>query len=157
MSSPLHRAAISLRGCSGSRRTILKGTAALVAASTLPAFAAEPISFAHLAVKGEEFSDAAKKLAGSEVEMKGYMAPPLKPEVSFFVLTRLPAATCPFCDSTATWPDDIVVVFMRRRGRTVDVNDLIKVRGILDLGPKTDQSTGFLSLVRLQDAEYRRA
>jgi hypothetical protein len=157
MSSPSHRAAIPLPAFSGSRRTMLRGAAALVTASTLPAFAAEPVSFAHLVVKGEEFSDVAKRLAGSEVEMKGYMAPPLKPEVSFFVLTQLPAATCPFCDSTATWPDDIVVVFMRRRGRTVDVNDLIKVRGTLDLGPKTDQSTGFVSLVRLQDAEYRRA
>ena len=157
MSSPSHRAVTPLRTFPESRRTILKGAAALVTASSLPAFAAEPISFAHLVVRGDAFSDIAQKLAGSEVEMKGYMAPPLKPEVSFFVLTQLPAATCPFCDSTATWPDDIVVVLMRRRGATVDVNDLIKVKGILEIGPKTDESTGFVSLVRLRDAAYRRA
>ena len=125
--------------------------------SSLPAFAIEPVSFANLVVRGDAFSESAQQLAGSEVEMKGYMAPPLKPEVSFFVLTQLPAAACPFCDSTAIWPDDIVVVYMRRRGRTVDYNDLIKVRGTLDIGAKTDQSTGFVSLVRLQNAEYRRA
>ena len=157
MSSPSHRAEIPLRRFSTNRRTILKGAAALVTASSLPALGAELISFANLVVRNDEFSEIAKKLAGSEVEMKGFMAPPLKPEVSFFVLTQLPAATCPFCDSTATWPDDIVVVFMRRRGRTVSENDLIKVKGVLEIGPKTDQSTGFVSLVRLQDAEYRRA
>ena len=157
MSNPSKRVALPIPGLVESRRAVLKAAAALVTASSLPAFAAEPISFANLVVRGDEFTDIARKLAGSEVEMKGYMAPPLKPEVSFFVLTQIPAAACPFCDSTATWPDDIVVVFMRRRGRAVDFNDLIKVRGILDLGPKTDQSTGFVSLVRLQDAEYRRA
>jgi hypothetical protein len=149
--------ATSTREVVESRRAVLKSGAALVLASSVPALAAEPVSFASLVVRGEEFSDIAKKLAGSEIEMKGYMAPPLKPEVNFFVLTQLPAAACPFCDSTASWPDDIVVVYMRRRGRTVDFNDLIAVTGILEIGAKTDQSTGFVSLVRLNNAEYRRA
>ena len=156
MSDPLDRAPRT-SACPETRRAVLTSGAALVAASSLPAFAVEPVSFANLVVRGDAFSETAQKLAGSKVEMKGYMAPPLKPEVSFFVLTQLPAAACPFCDSTATWPDDIVVVYMRRRGRTVDYNDLIKVRGTLEIGAKTDQGTGFVSLVRLQNAEYRRA
>ena len=44
--------------------------------------------------------------------MHGYMAPPLKPESRFFVLTREPLALCPFCQSDAEWPADIVVVYL---------------------------------------------
>ena len=29
---------------------------------------------------------------------------------AFFVLTRIPMAVCPFCDSEANWPDDLVLV-----------------------------------------------
>jgi hypothetical protein len=139
-----------------SRRTVLKGAGAILAASTLPALGAEPVLFADLVARGEEFSAVAKKLAGVEVEMRGYMAPPLKPEVNFFVLTELPTAVCPFCDSTAAWPDDIVVVFLRRRTRALDYDQLIKVQGTLEVGPHTDEATGFVSLVRLRDAQYKR-
>jgi hypothetical protein len=63
-------------------------------------------------VLGFQFSDRVTVLRG-KVRMTGYMAPPLKPESHFFVLTREPLAICPFCQSDADWPVDIVVVFMK--------------------------------------------
>ena len=40
------------------------------------------------------------------------MAPPLKAEAAFFVLTREPVARRPFCQSDADWPDNILVVYL---------------------------------------------
>jgi hypothetical protein len=139
------------------RRTVLQGAGAALIATGVPAAAAEPVSFGTLVVRGGEFSDTAKKLARSEIEMQGYMAPPLKPDVTFFVLTQLAAEFCPFCDSEESWPDDIVLVLMRRRTSALKYDQLIKVRGILELGAQTDPATGFVSLVRLVDAQYRLA
>ena len=118
--------------------------------------AAERVSFAAIVLKGDEFSERAKQLAGKAVEMRGYMAPPLKPEVNFFVLTALPTAVCPFCDSEAAWPDDIVLVMLDREVRALSYDQLINVSGILDLGTQTDAATGFVSRVRLLGAKYSR-
>ena len=95
------------------RRSLL----ALAAASpflSLPARAGERISFAQLWTPDFDFSAVAQRLAGAPVEMRGFMAPPLKPEIPFFVLTKEPTAICPFCDSAATWPDDIILVLLQR-------------------------------------------
>ena len=74
------------------------------------AAAATPtLKFRELYVRGNDLTDKAKSLEGAEVEMIGYMAPPLKPEIDFFVLTKLPMSTCPFCESEAQWPDDLVL------------------------------------------------
>ena len=140
---------------SASRRSVLAGAGGALVTFVLPAFGAQPVSFADLVFRGEEFSDVAKRLAGTEVEMQGYMAPPLKPDVNFFVLTQLPTGVCPFCNSTAAWPDDIVVVFLRRRTRALNYDQLIKVQGLLEFGEHTDEETGFVSLVRLRDAQYK--
>ncbi len=86
--------------------------------------------------------------------MHGYMAPPLKPEIDFFVLTSLPTAICPFCDAAASWPDDIVLVNLSRPVRALAYDRLLDVSGILEIGTTTDDATGFVSLVRLRDAKY---
>ena len=100
------------------------------------------------------FSETAQALAGKRVEMRGYMAPPLKPEINFFVLTRLPMAVCPFCDAEAGWPEDIVLAFIAEELAPVPFNDLISVSGVLDLGTKTDAGTGFVSRVRLLQSQF---
>jgi hypothetical protein len=82
------------------------------------------------------------------------MAPPLKAEAGFFVLTREPVSLCPFCDSEADWPSDIVVVFLREGVRFSQTNRAISVSGTLEIGSKLDPKTGFVSLVRLIDADY---
>src|SRR6266436_1495610 len=114
-----------------------------------PAHAAERIGVADLWAEGAEFSSRAKQLAGKAVEMRGYMAPPLKPEVDFFVLTSLPTAICPFCDAAASWPDDIVLIFLGRPIRALSYDRLIRVNGTLEIGTDTDAATGFVSRVRL--------
>ena len=50
------------------------------------------------------------------------MAPPLKAEADFFVLTKMPMAVCPFCNTAVDWPDDIVAVYTKRTVRIVPFN-----------------------------------
>ena len=138
-----------------SRRSIL--ALALTAPFAGAARAAENVSFADIAIANDQFTEKAKRLAGKSVEMRGYMAPPLKPEIEFFVLTSLPTAICPFCDAAAAWPDDIVLIFMGRPIRALAYDRLIKVSGTLEIGTDTDEVTGFVSRVRLRDSTYARA
>ena len=137
------------------RRTLLLGAVATVCAPRA-AMAADSITFRDIWLDGDAISDKARGNIGQEVEMRGYMAPPIKPEVKFFVLTKLPTAICPFCDSTAAWPEDIVLVKMSRPIRAIDYDRLIAVRGTLEFGDETDRETGFVSRVRLRDSSYRK-
>ncbi len=139
-----------------SRRSIIAAGLAC-AAGAGPARAAERTKIRDLWAAGGSFSAEASRLAGKSIEMRGYMAPPLKPEALFFVLTRIPMAVCPFCDTEAAWPDDLVVVETRRALIPSAFNDLITVTGVLELGAKTDSATGFVSRVRLVDAVFARA
>jgi hypothetical protein len=136
-----------------SRRSML-GLACLAPFAALPARAAELVAFTDLTVADDQYTEKARKLAGTMVEMHGYMAPPLKPEIDFFVLTSLPTAICPFCDAAASWPDDIVLVNLSRPVRALAYDRLLDVSGILEIGTTTDEATGFVSLVRLRDAKY---
>jgi hypothetical protein len=136
-----------------SRRSLL-GLACLAPFASLPARAAELITFADISVADDQYTEKARKLAGKVVEMHGYMAPPLKPEIDFFVLTSLPTAICPFCDAAASWPDDIVLVHLSRPVRALAYDRLLDVSGILEIGIDTDAATGFVSLVRLREAKY---
>ena len=136
-----------------SRRSLL-GLACLAPFASLPAHAAELVTFTDLTVADDQYTEKARKLAGTMVEMHGYMAPPLKPEIDFFVLTSLPTAICPFCDAAASWPDDIVLVHLSRPVRALAYDRLLDVSGILEIGIETDAATGFVSLVRLREATY---
>ena len=136
-----------------SRRSMV-GLACLAPFAAFPARAAELITFADIAAADDQYTEKARKLAGKSVEMRGYMAPPLKPEIDFFVLTSLPTAICPFCDAAASWPDDIVLVHLSRPVRALAYDRLLDVSGTLEIGVDTDAATGFVSLVRLRDAKY---
>jgi hypothetical protein len=105
-------------------------------------------------VLGLEMSDKLVALNGKPVEIAGFMAPPLKAEAGFFVLTREPVSLCPFCNSDADWPSDIIVVYLRDGVRYTQTNRAISVSGTLEIGSKLDPKTGFVSLVRLIDADY---
>lgn len=106
-------------------------------------------------ILGMEFSGRTKELAGQRVAMRGYMAPPLKAEASFFVLTRTPVDLCPFCNSDADWPTDIVVVFPGREAEFVQNSVPIEVTGVLEVGGFRDPKSGFYSRLRLVDAAFR--
>jgi hypothetical protein len=126
-----------------------------------PARAATTLTFDELygkiGVLGLEFSDKVKALSGRAVTMHGFMAPPLKAEAAFFVLTEIPMALCPFCSSDADWPDNIVVVYLSEKQTFVQPNAVIEVEGVLEYGSWTDPDTGFVSLLRLRDATFRAA
>jgi len=111
--------------------------------------------YASVGVLGFKFSDKARTLAGKPVAMRGFMAPPLKPEADFFVLTREPVSLCPFCQSDADWPSDIVVVSLQAGVGLTPNTAPIEVRGVLEIGSRTDPRTGFVSQVRIVDARLR--
>ena len=100
--------------------------------------------------RGLVLSPKLTSLHGKRVVMAGYMAPPLKPALDFFVLTRVPLALCPFCASDAEWPEDIVFVRMPPRQTVKPTSAPVQVIGRLDVGTKTDAVTGFVSLVRIE-------
>lgn len=112
--------------------------------------------YSKISVLGLTFSDKVKALAGREVAMRGFMAPPLKAEAKFFVLTEIPMALCPFCSTDADWPDNIVVVYLSRTQTFEQPNALIEATGTLEVGSWTDPETGFLSRLRIVGASYAR-
>lgn len=123
---------------------------------------ADPLRFSEIYASGGPlgliFSETARRLQGRTALVKGFLAPPLKPESRFFVLSARPVSACPFCQSDADWPHDIVVVYPRD-GSTPAFRsgaDPIEVSGVLELGAKVDGETGFVSQVRLVDAIVRR-
>jgi hypothetical protein len=117
------------------------------------------LAFAELyrtqSVLGLELSAKTASLAGKRVQILGYMAPPLKAEMRFFVLTRAPVALCPFCSSDADWPTDIVVVYPHDGPRFAHDGLPVAVSGVLEIGSKADPQTGFVSLVRIFDANVK--
>jgi hypothetical protein len=110
--------------------------------------------YGKISVLGLEYSSKVKELAGRDVTMSGFMAPPLKAEASFFVLTEIPMSICPFCSSDADWPDNIVVVYLDEKQTFVQPGTRIDVTGRLEMGSWTDPETGFLSRLRLRGARY---
>ena len=106
---------------------------------------------------GIVLSDKLKSLEGQPVVMEGFMAPPLKPTLDFFVLTRVPMSLCPFCSSDADWPSDIVVVYLAKPVTALPFDRPIQVEGRLELGTKVDPETGFVSLVRIYATGLREA
>lgn len=139
-------------------RRALMGVIALGA--LLPArraLATTEIDFGDLYERQTVFSSLAESLNGSDVEMTGFMAPPLKAEATFFVLTRMPMGVCPFCESEADWPSDIVVVYTEEPISVVPFNFPITVSGRLELGVFKDAAMGFVSRVRIVEAGFQRS
>ena len=138
----------------GLDRRCLLGMILAVSAPARQSAAADRIRIRDLYGHGAAFSDQALALNEQRVQIQGFMAPPLKPDADFFVLTKLPIAVCPFCDSELDWPNDIVLVRLRGRQDWVDFNQPIVVTGTLALGTEIDAATGFVSRVRLVDANF---
>ncbi|MEO9528907.1 hypothetical protein [Roseibium sp.] len=118
--------------------------------------AGKPIRLRELYNKDRSFSDLARSLEGQRIAVNGFMAPPLKAEMNFFVLTKMPMAVCPFCETEAEWPDDILAIYTKRVVDVISYRRKIVTAGILELGSFKDPETGFVSRVRLSDAVYER-
>lgn len=145
------------------RRRLIALSAAAAWAIPSVANAARPSSltfaglYKSIGVRGMVFSERVQALKGQDVAITGYMAPPLKAESRFFVLSSEPLALCPFCQSDADWPVDIVVVYLSHIMPLLSAGTRITVSGRLDLGSWLDPDSGFVSLLRLVDASYRDA
>jgi len=111
--------------------------------------------YATVGAIGLRLGERARDLAGEPVRIRGYMAPPDLERSSFFVLTRAPIVTCPFCDPGTSWPDDVVLALLERDSAFVDPAQAIEVVGELELGAKLDANTGAVRLVRLRDARWQ--
>lgn len=93
-------------------------------------------------------SDKLQSLDGKQVMIEGYVAPPLKPRLDFFVLTRLPLAFCPFCSSDVEWPDDIALVYLPEAD-VLSSEFPVRITGQLEIGTNVDAETGMVSVVRI--------
>lgn len=136
------------------RRTLLTALALLPAAPAVLRAKEDVIKLRDLYEKDGSFSDLALVNEGQRVTVEGFMAPPLKAEMAFFVLTKMPMAVCPFCETEAEWPEDILAIYTKRRVNVIPFNVKIETRGVLELGGYTDPATGFVSRVRLTDSNY---
>jgi hypothetical protein len=155
-------AAIGKWACGGLRAAVAALILILATATIVHAQAdkATEINFDELystyGVLGLTLSPKANSLVGKPVRVMGYMAPPLKAEAVFFVLMRAPASVCPFCSSDADWPADIMVVYPRQSGQKLHSAAPMAITGRLELGSKIDRETGFVSQVRIVDAELQK-
>ena len=137
------------------RRTLALTTGLLAAPSVLRAGSA-PVKIRDLYNKDRTMSDLALSLVDARTTFEGFMAPPLKAESRFFVMTKMPMSVCPFCETSAQWPDNILAVYTKRIVDVVPFNVGIETRGVLEIGEYRDPETGFVSMVRLADATYGR-
>lgn len=97
---------------------------------------------------GLALSDKLLSLDGQEVVIEGYMAPPLKAELDWFVLTRIRLSYCPFCSTAADWPDDIALIYLD--GDVIRPTEKpLRLQGRLEVGPAVDPETGMVSIVRI--------
>lgn len=141
------------------------GSAAQIAAATDAAIQPTPrsrVEFAQFPVSltfdefydgynmrtGLVLSDKLLSLDGEQVTLEGYMAPPLKPELDYFVLTRIRLAFCPFCSTAGDWPDDIALVYLTDQTTTATEHP-VRITGRIEIGASVDQETGMVSLVRV--------
>lgn len=124
-----------------------------------PIVMAQTLSFddmyAGASAEGLILSDTLKNANSTTVTMQGYMAPPLKPSINFFVLTQEPMAVCPFCSTDADWPSNIVVVYLENPVTALPYDQTITVTGTLSVGSYVDSETGFVSLVRINNAQVQ--
>ncbi len=118
---------------------------------------ADTIRLRDLYERDMSFSALALANEGLRIDVAGFMAPPLKAESTFFVLTKMPMAVCPFCEPGQTWPDDILAVNARRVVEVIHFNVPIIATGVLELGDHVDEELGFFSRVRLAEATFARA
>ena len=140
------------------RRDFLLSAAAVWWLVPEKAIAAQSLNFDEMyegnPILGLQFSEKLQSLKNQIIQIQGFMAPPLKAEAKFLVMTREPVSLCPFCNSDQDWPDNIIVVYLDEKQEFVQPNRPIVVTGRLELGSYTDEETGFVSLVRLKEASF---
>lgn len=97
---------------------------------------------------GLEMTDYLQSLDGKQVVIEGYMAPPLKLGLDWYMLNRIPQASCSFCSGASDWVDDAILVYYHGEEFPYTYNPM-RITGELHTGPVVDTQTGMVSFVRI--------
>lgn len=111
------------------------------------------VNFKPWAYELPEFSDKLLALDGRTVVIEGYMAPPLKLDLDWFQLTRVPIMGCIYCSGVGSWVPDIVQVYNETGALPFTLQPL-RVVGELHVGESVDPETGMVSLIRIYAQDY---
>lgn len=93
-------------------------------------------------------SDKLLALDGERVLMEGYVAPPLKLDLNWFILSSIQLGGCPYCSGAADWTPGIVLVYLDGAEMPYPLQ-AIRLEGELHVGTAVDDETGMVSLVRI--------
>lgn len=99
-----------------------------------------------------------KSLAGTRVQINGFMATSSPVDGSFFFLMNLPYQSCPFCKPNTNELSNTIEVYPKKKARLTEVpTQAIKVTGRLEVAPEGEpfsDSFGYEFSFKIVDAEY---
>jgi hypothetical protein len=89
-----------------------------------------------------EFTEELKALKGKEVVLKGFYIPLELYSSQMLVLSKYPMAECFFCG--AAGPESVAVVYLQSNPPRMKVDQIVEVRGILDLNASDVEEMTFI-------------
>ena len=95
-------------------RRLLVGLAAIAPFAAREALASKPCHVCGSVVRGPGFFRTREGVGGQGGGDARLYGPAIEARGGILRADRMPMATCPFCDSEATWPKDIVLVMLAR-------------------------------------------
>lgn len=93
-------------------------------------------------------TDKMLSLDGRQVELRGYMAPPLKLGLDWFLFGELPMGVCPFHANVGSITSGSALVYVEGPEYPFS-SDPLSIIGEFHIGELTDPETGMVSLARL--------
>lgn len=145
------------------RRKLLAGAAVGSFVPLHGAYAGQALRIGDLNAEEDGVTDLARQLDGTQIETFGYMTPPLPGgnafliNLSFFVMAGEPMATCPACETPDEFPGNILLVVTEGPFRPIPFWKMITTTGTLRVGEYVDPDTSYLTLLRLENADWREA
>ncbi|MDN3203203.1 hypothetical protein [Algoriphagus sediminis] len=89
-----------------------------------------------------EFTDELIALEGKEVELKGFHIPLDLERNDIIILSKYPMAECFFCG--AAGPESVAVVYTKEKPRRLKLDEIVTVRGILELNADNVEEMTFI-------------
>ena len=89
-----------------------------------------------------EFTEELKALKGKEVVLKGFYIPLDLQSSQTLILSKYPMAECFFCG--AAGPESVAVIYLRSKPPRIKVDQIVEVRGILDLNASDVEEMTFI-------------
>lgn len=93
-------------------------------------------------------TDKLLSLDGETVELKGYMAPPLKLGLDWFLLTDFPVGACPYHSNASSITAGMALIYVEGPEFPYTYEPL-RLVGELHIGELADPETGMVSIARL--------